>query len=230
MKNTRLLLQLLLASTLGFTSCSDDDDNATKPQETPADIALEVVEFANLQATLETEPVRDRTTGRVTTPESGKYTKFDLEKGEVTTSEEDWDIAFRTTAIIVNGGENTGTNDEPNRTKDSGIAVVDGLFDEVVDAATVTLKQDSTQNGFAIEKSSGKGWYNYDRTTNVVNSIPGKVIVVKTSEGNYAKIEILSYYKNNPSEITNDVKTNDVRYYTFKYSVSANGSTILKNK
>ena len=34
----------------------------------------------------------------------GNFTKFDFESGMQTMSESEWDIAFRTTTIIVNGG------------------------------------------------------------------------------------------------------------------------------
>ena len=46
-------------------------------------------------------------------PISGQFTKFDFETGSETNSETDWDIAFRGTSIIVNGGISLGTNDEP---------------------------------------------------------------------------------------------------------------------
>ena len=51
--------------------------------------------------------------------------------------------------------------------------------------------------------------------TNLVTPIPGKVIVFKTRNGNYAKIEILSYYKDQDN-------TQDSRYYTFNYIYNPN--------
>ena len=50
---------------------------------------------------------------------AGPFTKFEFETGEITTSETDWDIAFRATTLIINGGEDAGGNDEPVRNGNS---------------------------------------------------------------------------------------------------------------
>ena len=52
--------------------------------------------------------------------------------------------------------------------------------------------------------------------------IAGKVFVVKTHDGKYAKFEILSYYKDAPA--TPDA-TSVGRYYTFNYAYQANSTT-----
>ena len=46
---------------------------------------------------------------------SGPFTKFNFEDGIQTDSETNWDVAFRGTSIIVNGGESMGTEGEPER-------------------------------------------------------------------------------------------------------------------
>ena len=46
---------------------------------------------------------------------SGPFTKFNFEDGIQTNSETNWDIAFKGTSIIVNGGISMGTEDEPER-------------------------------------------------------------------------------------------------------------------
>ena len=47
----------------------------------------------------------------------------------------------------------------------------------------------------------------------------GKIIVAKTSDGRYAKMEILSYYKDAPATPTFN---NEARYYTFRYVYQPN--------
>ena len=47
----------------------------------------------------------------------------------------------------------------------------------------------------AICTGSDNGWYNYNRATNLILPIPGRTIVLRTADGNYAKMRILSYYK-----------------------------------
>ncbi|GGD58061.1 hypothetical protein GCM10011361_25630 [Muriicola marianensis] len=155
----------------------------------------------------------------------GPFTKFSFRTGEVTDSETEWDIAFRGTTIAVNGGSVTGTNDEPVRNGNAGAAIVNGIYDEILTAEGLEFAQDA-QGAFAIPTGSDNGWYNYNFMTNVVSPIPGVVLVFRTHDGRYAKVEILSYYENAPS---NPDGFNDAsRYYTFSYVYNPNeGDTNL---
>lgn len=65
----------------------------------------------------------------------------------------------------------------------------------------------------AIAGGSGAGWYNYNPQTHAVTPIPGRTLVVRTADGRYAKVRILSYYKDAPE----DVEGAESRYYTFEY-------------
>ena len=82
-------------------------------------------------------------------PITGDYTKFDFSTGMVTTDANEWDIAFRGTTIIVNGGSSTGTNDEPSRTGDAAAGIASGTFASVL-SADISLTQDS-DSGPAIQ-------------------------------------------------------------------------------
>ncbi|MBS9774681.1 MAG: HmuY family protein [Tenacibaculum sp.] len=139
---------------------------------------------------------------------SGNFTKFDFTTGKITESAEEWDIAFRATSIIVNGGTVTGTKGEPVRNGKVSAYIIDKSFEEVTSVDEKLLKQDSA-DGLAIPTGSGKGWYKYDMNTHVISPIPGKTLVFKTRKGIFVKVGIISYYKDN------DGKTS--RYYTFKY-------------
>ena len=157
----------------------------------------------------------------------GPFTKFSFESGEVTTSETAWDIAFRGTTIAINGGEVTGTADEPERTGTAGVAVETGTFSEITSAEGLTFTQD-TDGAFAIATGSGNGWYNYNGATFTVTPIPGRVFVFRTHDGNYTKVEILSYYRDAPAEP--DAFTDESRVYTFNYVYNPNdGNTSLAN-
>jgi hypothetical protein len=60
----------------------------------------------------------------------------------------------------------------------------------------------------------------------VITATAGKVIVLKTADGKYAKMEILSYYKDAPAPVN---PLRDIaRYYTFQYVYQPDGSTRLK--
>nr|WP_297789614.1 HmuY family protein [uncultured Allomuricauda sp.] len=198
---------LAAAISMALFSCSKDDDGAPEPDP------IQVDQVSNLHAPQ---------TGGQGQPVGGDFTKFDFETGAVTTSDTDWDIAFRGTTIAVNGGAETGTADEPARSGDVGATIVSGTFDSVTTAEGLSFSQDA-DGSFAIPTGSDNGWYNYNFQTNIVSPIPGKVLVFKTSEGNYAKVEILSYYEDAPA--SPDPSTDTGRYYTFDYVFNPNGET-----
>jgi hypothetical protein len=202
----------LLALFISFSSCSTDDDNDM--------ILLEVESktVANLYAPQ--QGGIDPNTGQPL-PVSGDFAKFDFSTGETTTSETDWDIAFRGSTIIVNGGESFGATDEPSRTGDAAVYITSGTMATIETVDTSLFKQDSTE-GYAITTGSGNGWYTYNPSNNTIAPTPGKILVFQTRNGLYAKVEILSYYKDAPAEITTEIATNDSRYYTFNYVYQPN--------
>lgn len=157
---------------------------------------------------------------------SGPFTLFDFETGEITTDPNAWDIGFRGTTIIVNGGESQNTTDEPERTGNAAGYFTTGGFAGVTEADESLLVQDAT-NSLAIPTGSDNGWYNYSgfgnpnpAQDNLITPLPGRVLVFKTNEGNFAKVEIISYYENAP-ENPNGF-TDASRYYTFNYVYNPN--------
>jgi hypothetical protein len=200
---------VLLALTLGFTSCSDD-----KKEDTVAP-ALQATTVSNLAAGVNTA------NGGGGQPTSAtKYTFYSLaNNAQVATADSNstkWDVGFRGTTLIINGG-----NSGPGQ---GGALVQSGLFADVAMAPETGFKVDAA-SGKAITTGSGMGWYNYDGATNIVTPIAGKVILVRTATGKYAKLEILSYYQNAPASIT---PTSVSRYYTFRYLYQPDGSRNLK--
>ena len=154
------------------------------------------------------------------TPISGEFTKFSFSQGQVTTSETDWDVAFRGTAIIVNGGESLGTIDEPTRTGNGAVYIASGTMMSVSEVNLQQLSQDSS-SGYAVPSGAGNGWYTYQGPpVNLITPTPGKILVFRTNDGKYAKMEILSYYKDAPENP--DAYTSESRYYTFNYQYQPN--------
>ncbi|MFD0793843.1 HmuY family protein [Mucilaginibacter litoreus] len=131
-----------------------------------------------------------------------------------------WDLKFSSTSIFVNSGSSgSGTTQAQ---------VVNNTFAELTTAPADGYKADATGTN-AIS-----GWYTYTATTepqHAILPVPGKIIVIKTSSGNYAKLEMLSYYKGNPNTTTADfadlTKRPASRWYTFRFAYQANGSTKL---
>jgi hypothetical protein len=145
---------------------------------------------------------------------SGDFIKFDFSSGSTTTSDTDWDIAFRGTTILVNGGSSTGLTSEPERNGNAAVYMVEDTFANVTSINDSSFKQDSSE-GLAIPTGSGNGWYSYNPTTHLISPIAGKVLIFRTADDLYAKVEILSYYKDkDPSS--------DGQHYTFDYVYQPN--------
>jgi|TARA_B110000003_G_scaffold273846_1_gene312402 hypothetical protein len=194
---------ILIALFTGFSSCSNDDDEPL--------VAVESQTITNLQA---------QQAGGQGQPISGAFAKFDFLTGQTTESDSDWDIAFRGTSIIVNGGTSLGTIDEPERTGEGAAYIASGTMASVMEVTQDLFVQDS-DTGYAITTGSGNGWYSYSGApTYLITPIPGKILVFKTRDGRYAKVEILSYYENAPSEP--NAFTDTSRVYTFNYVYQPN--------
>ena len=132
-----------------------------------------------------------------------------------------WDIAFSSTKILVNSG-----------TSGPGIGgafVYKGLFDDLktIPADSIFSTDNANAASFAIPLGSGKAWYTYDGLTTLVSPIAGRVLVIRTATGKFAKIEILNYYKGGvtlPATASVSDKLFKQRYYTFRYAYQPNGS------
>ena len=183
-----------------FFSCSKDDSKDLCP-------VGEFQSVTNLHAPL---------TGGQGEPSSGDFTKFSFSTGQITDSETEWDIALRGTTIIVNGGETAGIIDEPERNGDAAAYIENNSFWCVQNIDNDLFLQDSMSN-LAIPTGSGNGWYNYTGAPNhLILPIPGRILIFKTHDSQYVKVEILSYYFDIP--INPDSVLDQSRYYSFNYS------------
>lgn len=212
--NTKSLILLLSSAALTtLISCEKDD---------PAPVTVSAETVTNLPADPPSggyNPTNGQPIGV-----TKKYTLFSFDTGAIVANADSatnkWDLGFNGTTIIANGGTSgPGT---------AGVQVVSGIFDEIdVAPETGYLTDDNTTVPvtYAIPKGSGNGWYNYDGATNVITPIAGRVILVKTSAGKYAKMEILSYYKDSPvSPSSADID----RYYTFRFVYQSANSNSLE--
>ncbi|WP_269237433.1 HmuY family protein [Flavobacterium flavigenum] len=197
MKTQFLKLSFLALFIFAASCSSDDDNNDTIP-------AVETKKVSDLDAS------------------KAGYTKFSFSENKVVTTD-NWDVAFSTTTIIVNGGVKM-TDAEPNRTGSGAASIVSGTFASLILYPEASAFVQDAATVYAIPKGSGKGWYNYDMNSHIISPIAGKVFVIKTHDGKYAKFEILSYYKGAP--VTPDPsKTEDTGFYTFNFAYQANSTT-----
>jgi hypothetical protein len=118
-----------------------------------------------------------------------------------------WDIAFSKTTITVNGG-----TAGPGK---GGALIVEKPFDQITEAPKEGYKSDG-DTGNAIPGGSGNSWYRYDMSVHAILPIVGRTLLIKTAEGKFAKVEIISYYKGAPEE----VPTEESSYFTFRYALA----------
>lgn len=209
MKKINKLFTLLLASSVIFLACSEsgDDGSSFVEAEMMSDIPANV------------NPITSTSRGPIAnvagdTASDGSFTYFDLESGRAieTSSSADWDIAFGGTEILANS-ENGG-----------GITKVSGEYTSI---------ETATETGFS---ASNNDWYTYTGESpngpkHAILPNEDETLIIKTSEGKYAKVRILSYYEGNPDtdspEFANFQTRPAGRYFTFDYALQTNGSTSL---
>ena len=93
-----------------------------------------------------------------------------------------------------------------------------------IDSATTTspsLSVTNSADGFAIPAGSGLGWYNYDPSTHSITPIPGRVLLIRTADGRFAKMSMVNYYKGLPEVPSFDSES---RFITFDFVFQPDGS------
>ena len=205
--NKIFILSILFISTL-ITSCKKDEDTPNPiPNPTPDAISGT---FSELNASNYTV---DPLNGTL----SGDFVKFSFSDAD-TVSGDNWDVAFRGTTIIVNGGEYSN-EDQPDRTSNAAVYISNVLMDDIMDVDESALQQDDTVSTAIPDDFgfTGFGWCSYNQTTHIISPIPGKILVFRTHDNKYAKMEILSFYDD-------PITSAYGGFYTFNY-VLISGST-----
>ncbi len=161
------------------------------------------------------------------TANTGRFTFFRLRDSSVVASTDSatthWDVAFRSTTIIINGGT-------------SGPGQAAAIVLKGIDFDTLST---APASGYTTDGATKAvtGWYTYTGNAptppkHAVIPNPGTVIVLRTADGKYAKMHIISYYKGAPDPIpydaTRGTPTVPARFYTFRYFYQPNGSRSLK--
>ena len=111
---------------------------------------------------------------------------FDFSRGSVVSrpGPTDWDLAFRRFRIIANGG--------PGFAGSGGILDLGPAAFDTVHVVPARGYVANTTRGDSSNAAIGH-WYRYGFTSHLLEPA-GNVYAVKTADGRYAKVEILSYY------------------------------------
>ena len=149
------------------------------------------------------------------------YEKFDFSTGRhVDKDSDDWDIAFGGYYTIVNGGAQSYDN-EPERSGDAAAAIlVNTTFEAVTDVKDVKWNRDQPgQHAIPTDvMSKTKGVWHYDFTPHIVHPIPNRILVCRTRDGRYVKVQIISFYKDILDQEKIPARSYDFNFYTFRYA------------
>ncbi len=217
----RTVTGILAAGVLVFTACKKDDVVSIDKTN---DGSFKV--FTEGKITTVQNLIADTIIGLLPTGQpygANKFSFFSIENGALVASSDSattkWDIAFRGTTILTNAGTSGPGN--------GGAFVQVGTFDALTSISVDSTFYTDAAPVYAIKTGSGKGWYNYDGANNLITAVPGRVLVIRTASGKYAKLEISNYYKKGitPAATTTDSeKLSSQRYYAFRYTFQANGT------
>lgn len=204
MKKLTLLVLLAISSLSVFTTgCSKTDDDATNVVPSTQ---VEAKMVTSLEAT---EKIYLNLTTGAQIPAAG-----------ITAT--NWDVSFygkdRNIELAVNSGsEGTGT---------AGAQLVSVGFDDLKEAPANGYLPGKEATGDYLQ------WSLYTGSTSdpkhAVLPKPGMCIVMKTADGKFAKLQILSLYKGNPNTSTPEFAELTTRpafgYFSFRYATQQNGT------
>ncbi|HEB71793.1 MAG TPA: hypothetical protein ENI77_04160 [Nitrospirae bacterium] len=127
--------------------------------------------------------------------DSNTWTHFNFAKGtsfqsgKIAVYDSDWDIAYRRAKIVTNGGDTSNNGDAEvavSSTNDFG------SVDSAPTSGYIADVQDGSGNEIKSRPELEK-WYKYDLWEHHLES-KKLVYTIKTSDGHYAKFQIISYY------------------------------------
>lgn len=221
MKNTLTVAGIFAAFILLFTACKKDE---ATPINTTNDGTFKV--FTQGKVTTVQNLIADTIIGLTPIGQpygANKFTFFSIENNTLVASSDSatnrWDVAFRGTTILTNSGTSG-----PGA---GGAFVQIGTFDALTAVPADSVFKTDASPVYAITTGSGKGWYNYDGANNLITPLPGRVLVIRTASGKYAKLEITNYYKKGvtpAASASDDEKLHGQRFYAFRYTFQANGT------
>ncbi len=239
----RLILALFVICVLA-TSCSKKDN--PQPEPLPSERPEGMVPYYKLQRVENLHIEVDPSNPMEVVPDLYYSLNYKKVQPESLTKTADWDLAFGgARGSTIGGNNNTDPNNSGYKgAGKGGITIVDKAFDQVVDIpAEMDFKTGKGSIGTDDEGffGQGLGWCLYDFNGNIVGdgsenkkhvacalgnslklkdgrTVTPRTIIVRTGNGDYAKIKIISCYQNiyDPSAM---FTTSPSMYFTFEYVV-----------
>lgn len=217
MKNHKSLL-LALVFLLSFSACTKDevkpqleDGVSTVIKDLPGDVGNTVgsgKQFENFYFSFSTGAKVD-TTKRLST---------------------DWDLAFTkeyNSLVTINSGTAPATPGFGGAGTAS-MVIVNQAYDQVKIAPADAEFTTNSRSSAGWDPGNGNGWYFYDINTHLAVPVKNRTLIIRTSAGKFAKLELISMYKGAPAVVT-DLNW-PAPYFTFRYFLQQDGSRNLGTK
>lgn len=250
--STSTLLAVFLMGTLVLTSCSKSDDPQPDPDLEPGtDVYYKLHRIENFAVETDDEnPTQAKSAVLFSL-----FTKEEVPSSHAKTTR--WDISFNGLYNSFLGGNNgsNSNNVAYGGAGKGGVVILEKEFDDVKEIPAdgqFNAKSGIIGTDDAGAFGEGIGWYLYDfggtilgdgteqkehvayalgspLTTNAGTVIPARTIIVKTPKGDYAKIKMISCYKD---AFIPDAWFKDTphMFFTFEYVIVPAGSTQFEIK
>lgn len=224
---------LTLCLTGAIFACKDDKDTAVTPVDEKKD------SIVNEYVTIKANGVVEINSLPIPATSFMNYNLFSFEKmglvgvGEDSIRTASWDLGFMGSGLTMApnwGGTAPDYWDGVDKfaMNPSDVSVV-GYEDTTFDAITAAPPVSKFVHTLAM--SVQQPVYNSETGDLEYFTFPKRtVFVFKLNDGRYVKFQYVSYYKGAPETPTAEIYKNDSGYWTFKYFISAKGSTDLTTK
>jgi hypothetical protein len=224
---------LTLCLTGAMFACKDDKDTDVKPVDEKKD------SIVNENVTIKANGVVEINSLPVPATSTLNYNLFSFTKMGLVGAKEDsintasWDLAFRGAGLIMApnwGGTAPDYWDGVDKfAMNASDVMVVGYEDTTFDAVTTAPAASAFIHTVGMDVSQPV--YNTESGELIYFNFPKNLVhVFKLNDGRYVKFQYISIYKGAPATPTAENYKNDFGYWTFKYFISAKGSTDLTTK
>lgn len=142
----------------------------------------------------------------------------------------EWDIAFAkeyNSYVSINNGTSTGSFGFGGLGK-GAMVVLNQAYDQVKEAPADATFSNNGITAAGWDSGAGNGWYFYELKTHIAVPVINRTYVLRTADGKYAKLQLISMYKGAPATVS-DLNW-PAPYFTFRYYVQQDGSRNLSTK
>lgn len=141
-----------------------------------------------------------------------------------------WDLAFAkeyNSYVSINNGADASSLGFGGPGK-GAMLVINQAYDQL---KTAPSDAEFLANGISstgIDVGNGNGWFFYEMNTHIAVPVKNRTFVIRTADGQFAKLELISMYKGAP-KVVSDLNW-PAPYFTFRYFLQSDGSRNLSTK